>query len=120
MIDISPKDAFLILSQDAVLIDVREELELKDKGFDVPCVVHWPFNEFPNNKPDFPEGKKLIVACAIGVRSSKVANWLNQNGFEHVYALDGGILQWQMEGFPITDHSSSGHVCSCCCTPTEE
>jgi len=118
--NISPKNAFLMLQQDAILLDVREELETKDKAFDVPEAYSWPFNHFPENKPVLPKDKPLVVACAIGVRSMKVAQWLKQNGYSSVYNLDGGILQWQMEGFPIHDHYSSGHVCKCGCSPSED
>ena len=40
----------------------------------------------------------IVVYCSVGYRSARVAEWLEQAGFTHVYNLKGSIFQWANEG----------------------
>jgi rhodanese-related sulfurtransferase len=44
----------------------------------------------------------ILVYCLSGTRSSIACQILAQNGFTHVYNLDGGINAWLAEGYPIS------------------
>ncbi|MEN8259308.1 MAG: rhodanese-like domain-containing protein, partial [Pseudomonadota bacterium] len=43
----------------------------------------------------------LIVACQIGSRSSAAGKKLSNAGFEHIYALRGGIQAWEDNHLPL-------------------
>lgn len=43
----------------------------------------------------------IVVYCSIGYRSAKISQMLEQQGFECVYNLIGGLFQWVNEGQPI-------------------
>jgi rhodanese-related sulfurtransferase len=55
-------------------------------------------------KPDlavlstFPKDNPIVVYCAVGYRSAKLAQQLNTAGMKRIYNLSGGIFQWANEG----------------------
>ena len=70
------------------LIDVREayELEIAKIGG-----LHIPMNEILANVDKIPRDKMVVVYCRSGKRSALEERF----GFENLYNLDGGILEWQ-------------------------
>ncbi len=46
-------------------------------------------------------GNSIVVYSHHDARSTLAADVLQQMGFEKVYALAGGIAQWQAEGFAL-------------------
>lgn len=48
------------------------------------------------------KGKKIVFYCSVGVRSSKMANYLSQSlkeqGAEEIYNLEEGIFGWANKG----------------------
>jgi rhodanese-related sulfurtransferase len=40
----------------------------------------------------------IVVYCSVGYRSAKVAQQLEQAGFQNVSNLEGGLFQWTNEG----------------------
>lgn len=82
-----PKTAYsMVQKNEAVIIDVREENELK-AGM-IKDAKWFPLSRVMNDKDwkeDFSkltEGKKIFLHCRSGVRSEKVMNILKQNGIE--------------------------------------
>ncbi|WP_051536317.1 rhodanese-like domain-containing protein [Marinilabilia salmonicolor] len=55
----------------------------------------------------------IIVVCRAGVRSSKIVNLLNRQGYPSAFNLDGGILAWKAKGFPWDSIIDSGKGCNC-------
>lgn len=43
----------------------------------------------------------IVVYCSVGYRSAKVAQQLQQAGYQNVFNLNGGIFQWANKGKPI-------------------
>ena len=46
----------------------------------------------------FPKDNPIVVYCAVGYRSAKLAQQLNEAGMKCIYNLSGGIFQWANEG----------------------
>jgi rhodanese-related sulfurtransferase len=88
----------------AVFIDVREPAEW-EKGR-VPGAVHVPRGllEFaadpavPTHKPEFHQGKPLILYCGSGGRSALAARTLKEMGFADVAHVAGGFGAWKDGG----------------------
>lgn len=40
--------------------------------------------------------KPLVVVCYHGMSSQSAANYLNEQGFDDVYSLDGGFSAWSL------------------------
>jgi rhodanese-related sulfurtransferase len=53
----------------------------------------------------------LAVYCTIGYRSEKIGKQLKDAGFEQVYNLYGGLIEWKNRGLKVVDAAGK---------PTEE
>lgn len=91
--------AALLGRDDVVVIDVREQWEY-DEGH-IPGVTLIPMGEVPNRLNEIPQDKTVVLTCRSGNRSGQVFNFLQQNGFENVHNMQGGILAWQAAGFEV-------------------
>lgn len=50
---------------------------------------------------DYPKDQPIVTYCAVGYRSSVLAEKLGKQGFTNVVNLEGSIFQWANEGRPI-------------------
>lgn len=50
--------------------------------------------------------KPVVLYCTIGYRSEKIGAQLKEAGFEQVYNLFGGIIEWKNKGYTVVDGSS--------------
>lgn len=77
-----------------ILIDVREPHEHAD--FDIGGNLI-PLGDIPNAVSDLEEYKdsEVIVYCRSGRRSASAQAFLQQNGFNNVRNLEGGMLAWE-------------------------
>ncbi|MGF6348220.1 rhodanese-like domain-containing protein [Variovorax sp. W2I14] len=101
MIDqVRPADLAAWFAQDAdatpVLLDVREPWELQTAsvtpaGFTLLAI---PMNEIPGRLAELGEGQRVACLCHHGARSQRVAAFLNQNGFDQLANVAGGIDAW--------------------------
>lgn len=86
------------LPADAVILDVREDDEWQAGHID--GVTHIPIAEVPQRLGEVPEGDPVYVFCRGGGRSSRVTEWLNNNGYDAVN-VDGGMKSWEAAGKPL-------------------
>jgi|SRR6056297_1403045 len=75
-----------------LLLDVREEWELAIAA--VEGATHMPMDEVPDRLGELARDRDIVVLCRSGVRSAHVARYLEQRGFDRVWNLAGGILEW--------------------------
>lgn len=75
-----------------VMVDVREDHELAVSR--LPNAVHVPMGEVPGRLAELDRNRPLVVLCRSGGRSGQVVQYLQQQGFEDVYNLAGGINEW--------------------------
>lgn len=84
----------LVASGHAVIVDVREPIELA-----ICCVdgaLSFPLQSFPRAVDGIPRDVTIICLCHHGVRSLHAARWLDANGFD-VANLEGGIERWAID-----------------------
>ncbi len=57
------------------------------------------FTEFPEltKKSDFKKEKPVLMFCTGGIRCEKASLEMAEQGFDKVYQLDGGILNYLKE-----------------------
>ena len=81
-----------------VLYDTRNDYEVKLGTFKGAVVAGIDsFRDFPNAVAKLPpEMKKaeIVSFCTGGIRCEKAAPFLEREGFEHVWQLEGGILKY--------------------------
>ncbi|MEK7718489.1 MAG: rhodanese-like domain-containing protein [Bacteroidota bacterium] len=103
---------------DAVLIDVRELSEVRLEKIPLDRVLNHPMSVIMDRLPYITKAQNIILICQGGIRSVKVANLLNRQGFPNVANLEGGITMWKAQGLPIDSNIPSGG-CGCNSIPTQ-
>jgi UPF0176 protein len=81
-----------------VTLDTRNAFEVDHGTFE--GAIDWrlaKFSDFPRaleaHKAEF-EGKTVVSFCTGGIRCEKAAIYMREAGLNHVWQLDGGILQY--------------------------
>ncbi len=118
---IAPEYAYEeIINGNTVIIDVREKDEIDLEYIPMDNVLYHPLSKILDRLEYISKDQSIIVACPLGVRSTKVANLLNQQGYPDVANLDGGLMMWKQKGLPfIINNLSPQRGCSCGCKPTK-
>ncbi len=91
----------LISDPDVVLIDTRNDYEVKIGGFKGAINPETEtFREFPQyvkEHLDPDKHKKVAMYCTGGIRCEKSTAYLKGQGFDNVYHLQGGVLKYLEE-----------------------
>lgn len=75
-----------------LLVDIREDWELAIASLEQ--AVHIPMGELPDRMEELPRDRDIVLLCRSGMRSAQVTRFLQQEGYERVWNLAGGILAW--------------------------
>jgi len=104
---IKPKDWNALISDpDVLLVDTRNDYEVEVgtfKGALNPNTTTFrEFKDYVAQNLDKDKHKKVAMFCTGGIRCEKSTSYLLREGFEKVYHLEGGILQY-FEDVPEED-----------------
>ena len=84
----------------AVLLDVRSREE-----FDVSHLrqAHWAadLKQALLVLKDLPKDAPIVVYCSVGLRSSYLAQQLQERGYSNVSNLEGSLFEWANAGLPV-------------------
>ncbi|MEN9343914.1 MAG: hypothetical protein RLZZ453_701 [Chlamydiota bacterium] len=105
-VHVSPKEWKQMLEhrdQDTILIDVRNDYEWvigHFEGAELPKLD--TFRQFPEYAKNLkaerdPKTTKVMMYCTGGIRCEVYSALMKQEGFEHVYQLDGGVIGYGLE-----------------------
>ncbi len=114
----------LIAQDDVILVDARNDYEVRLGSF--PRALNpetASFHQLPaylNQRLDPQKHKRIAMFCTGGIRCEKATAYLLQQGFDQVYHLRGGILNylerieagqslWQGECFVFDERVSLDH-----------
>jgi NADPH-dependent 2,4-dienoyl-CoA reductase/sulfur reductase-like enzyme/rhodanese-related sulfurtransferase len=86
------KEKLQTSTKDFQVLDVREEEEVKEKR--IPNTTWIPYGELKKRLDEIDKKKEIAVHCESGLRSYKACLRLQQEGFENVKNVDGGLLCW--------------------------
>lgn len=83
--------------KELVILDVRRPYEFKESripnSINIPVEeIEWELEELEKYKD-----KQMLVYCKVGVRSSIACDFLEKEGFNNLYNLRGGILDFNGE-----------------------
>ena len=90
------------------ILDVRTPDEFESEHIDNAKNVNWNSDDFEAKAASYDKSKPVFVYCLSGGRSKKAAAKLKELGFDTVYELDGGFLNWNEEGFGIPAAAEAG------------
>ncbi len=109
--EISPANARkLIEKEHATVLDTRTDAEFAVSR--IAGARHVRFGAWqavfgPRLPPDLPRDRPIVVYCAVGWRSGKVAAMLAATGHKRIFNLVGGIIAWQRAGLPLVDSAGA-------------
>lgn len=90
------------------ILDVRTPDEFESEHINNAKNVNWNSDDFEAKAASYDKSKPVFVYCLSGGRSKKAAAKLKELGFNTVYELDGGFLNWNEEGFGIPAAAEAG------------
>lgn len=82
-------------NQDFILLDTRNGFEIEHGTF--KKAKHFNLHHFTDLKaacPTLPKNKTIVMFCTGGIRCEKAALYFEEQGFQNVYQLEGGILNY--------------------------
>lgn len=78
--------------QEALIVDVRTPQEYS-LGH-IPQAINIPVDDLRSRLSELPQGRPIIVYCAVGLRGYLASNILRQRGYDDVRNLVGGYRLW--------------------------
>ncbi len=110
-ISVDDLNALLVENPDVILIDVRTEEELLEKGvIEHANWIHIPLQELINMKDQWPADldSPIVVYCGSGHRSTIALPILWSYGYTDVLSMRSGIAEWMNAGYPVVDFVPEG------------
>lgn len=85
-------------NKDMVVLDTRNDYEVRlgtfKSALDLNIRTFRAFPEAVKTMPEELKKKPVVTFCTGGIRCEKAAEFMLNQGFEHVYQLEGGILKY--------------------------
>ncbi len=81
------------------IIDVREMREIAQGT--IPSAKPIPLATLPARMDELDRERRLVIICRSGARSAQACQFLQQQGYDKVYNLRGGMIGWAHESLPI-------------------
>ncbi|AXR06537.1 oxygen-dependent tRNA uridine(34) hydroxylase TrhO [Salinimonas sediminis] len=122
---VKPKDWNALISDPEVMVvDTRNDYEIEIGSFkhavDPKTKTFREFPEYVKQNLDPQKHKKVAMFCTGGIRCEKSTAYLKEQGFDEVYHLEGGILQyledvpqeeslWEGDCFVFDNRVAVGH-----------
>ena len=86
----------------APLIDVRTPGEFSQGHIKNALNYDISTREFVNQIASLDKSKPILVYCLTGSRSTYALKYMQSNGFQQVYELNGGMMKWRAANLPET------------------
>lgn len=82
-------------NRDIVVLDTRNDYEVRFGAFSKALNLHIDsFCEFPEAASKIEKDKTIVMYCTGGIRCEKAALYMMDQGYNKVYQLEGGILNY--------------------------
>ncbi len=93
--EISVVDLKELMSKKTIhILDVREDYEYDIANIGGQLI---PLNQVVERQSEIPRDREVVVMCKAGGRSQSAIDILENEGFDNLINLKGGILAWQKE-----------------------
>lgn len=93
-LSVTELDRMMTDSTELTVLDIRDPVSFKTGH--IEGAIHLTNDNVREHLAQMPAERPLVVCCYHGNSSQPVAQWLNEQGFEAVYSLDGGYSAWAM------------------------
>ena len=98
--DISAQELNAI-ENEVLLIDVRTPREYQSGHLKNAINIDYSSSDFKSKIAELPKDQEIYLYCKSGMRSSRAARQFEKMGFKKVYDLEGGLLSWQRNQYPL-------------------
>jgi glyoxylase-like metal-dependent hydrolase (beta-lactamase superfamily II)/rhodanese-related sulfurtransferase len=88
------------------ILDVREQEEFTGPLGHIEGAVLIPLGELAGRVDELQRDNPVVAVCRAGSRSAQATAILQQAGFAEVANLNGGMLRWRAEGYPVEGGSA--------------
>lgn len=98
-------NAMITSNSDLIVIDVREPGEYCGINGHIPGALNYPWNSgvLQARYAELPVDADILVVCGSGMRSNLAANFLDANGYLHIYDMTGGMNAWTYDRVGCVD-----------------
>jgi rhodanese-related sulfurtransferase len=87
--------------EDILLVDVRSQSEfIHDGHIDGAQLI--PLQQLLQQASELPRDQEIVFVCRSGNRSMVACQQMMQLGFDNVKNFSGGMIAWQMAGYPVS------------------
>ncbi len=105
--NVTPQEAFTLIQEnqnnpDFAIIDVRTPEEFAEGHIEDSVIIDYYYDTFRNDIDQLDKSKMYLIYCRSGNRSGKALDIMAGLGFQEVYNMLGGIIEWNAEGLPTT------------------
>lgn len=103
---VSPADAAQVITDDPaglVVLDIRTLEEFNDAHLADAVMVDFYAEDFADQLDTLDKDVPYVLYCRSGNRSSDAVNTMEDLGFVEVYEIDGGIVNWYDQGYPVVN-----------------
>ena len=88
------------------ILDVREEDEFTGPLGHIEGAVLIPLGQLAERVEELKRDQPVVAVCRAGSRSAQATAILQQAGFSEIANLNGGMLRWRAEGYPVEGGSA--------------
>jgi len=92
--------------RNVLLLDVRETDEVREQAYNIRHAINIPLSEIESHLAEVPRDKVFVMACRSGKRSQRAFDILQANGFKNMTNMEGGMLDWEAQGLPVTKNTN--------------
>lgn len=94
---------------EAVFVDMRNHYEYEvgrfDNALEIPADTFREQLPMAVNMLEDRKDKKIVMYCTGGIRCEKASAWMKHNGFDNIYHIEGGIIEYtrkaREQGLPV-------------------
>jgi thioredoxin 1 len=90
-----------IKSDQAILLDVRTQTEFLNGYIKGAGQLNYYNLCFKKKLLLLPKDQPVYLYCNTGYRSKRAAQILVKNGYKQVFNLENGIMEWNLNNFPV-------------------
>jgi len=86
-----------------VTLDVRTPGEFNEGHIEGAQLIDFQSGNFENEIAAFDKSKTYAVYCRSGNRSGQAVKVMREAGFNNLYNLNGGVIDWANAGLPLVN-----------------
>jgi rhodanese-related sulfurtransferase len=87
-----------LIKQDVLLVDVRTPEEFRSGRISGATMIDYNGANFADAVSKLDRDTPVAVYCAVGGRSTRAADLMQEMGFKTVYNYTGGFKDWEKRG----------------------